>query len=348
LTGCILAPAGLVCGRENATTPRVLAVIDPRDGRSATLFDPNPEFATIRLGQVERLRWTNDRGLPAWGDLALPRDYRPGEKLPLVVVQYSSRGFLRGGTGDEYPVFALAQHRIAVLALERPPFVAALDPKLDDWTAFAAANDRDWADRRSLLSAIETGVRLAVARSFADPARIGITGLSDGATTARFALINSRMFAAASISSCCLEPWTVNTYVGIAFADWIQSIGYPSLIHPDPAFWRDMSIAQNAKRIDTPLLMQLNDDDGYLMALEAFESLREWGKPVEMYVFPGEFHVKWQPQHRLAIYQRNIDWFAFWLRGIEDPAPEKAAQYARWRAMRDRIAKTRRPASGRS
>jgi dipeptidyl aminopeptidase/acylaminoacyl peptidase len=156
------------------------------------------------------------------------------------------------------------------------------------------------------------------------------------------------MFAAASISSCCLEPWTVNTYVGIAFADWIQSIGYPSLIHPDPAFWRDMSIAQNAKRIDTPLLMQLNDDDGYLMALEAFESLREWGKPVEMYVFPGEFHVKWQPQHRLAIYQRNIDWFAFWLRGIEDPAPEKAAQYARWRAMRDRIAKTRRPASGRS
>lgn len=337
LTGCIMAGERLACGRENATTPRYLALIDLKDGRSTQLFDPNPEFANIRLGPVVRLRWRNDRGLEAWGDLALPPDRKPGEKLPLVVVQYSSRGFLRGGTGDEYPVFAFAQRRIAVLALERPPFVASLDPNIKDWDAFAAANDRGWADRRSLLSAIETGVAQAVARGSADPARIGITGLSDGATTARFALINSRLFAAASISSCCLEPWTVNTYVGIAFAKFIQGIGYPSLIRPDPRFWRDMSIAQNAARIDTPLLMQLNDDDGYVMALEAFESLREWGKPVEMYVFPNEYHVKWQPEHRLAVYNRNLDWFGFWLRGVEDPAPDKAAQYARWRAMRARL-----------
>ncbi len=336
LTGCVAASDKLVCGRENATTPRRIVEIDPTSGASTVLFDLNPEFADLVLGRVERLRWRNDRGFEAWGDLVLPPGYRSDRKLPLIVVQYSSRGFLRGGTGDEYPIFAFAAHGFAVLSLERPPFVAYLNPDIADPKEFAAENQRDWADRRSLLSAIESGVGLVVKRGIADPARIGITGLSDGATTARFALINSNLFAAASISSCCIEPWTVNTYVGIAFADFVQSLGFPSLIRPDPSFWKDMSLAQNAARIDVPLLMQLNDDDGYIMALEAFESLREYGKPVEMYVFPGEFHVKWQPVHRLAIYQRNLDWFDFWLRGVEDPDPAKAPQYQRWRRLRER------------
>jgi dipeptidyl aminopeptidase/acylaminoacyl peptidase len=338
LTGCVSADDKLVCGRENATTPRRIVEIDPATGMSSVLFDPNPEFAHLQLGEVKRFRWRNDRGLESWGDLVLPPGYDGKHKLPLIVVQYSSRGFLRGGTGDEYPIFALAARGFAVLSLERPPFVASLKPGITDPLAFAAENERGWADRRSLLSALETGVRLVIERGIADSARIGISGLSDGATTARFALINSDLFAAASISSCCIEPWTVNTYVGIAFAEQVQSIGFPSLIHPDAVFWKDMSLAQNAARIDVPLLMQLNDDDGYVMALEAFESLREYGKPVEMYVFPHEYHVKWQPIHRLAIYRRNIDWFDFWLRGVEDPDPAKAAQYRRWRRLRERRA----------
>jgi dipeptidyl aminopeptidase/acylaminoacyl peptidase len=344
LTGCTPALDALICGRENATTPKRVVAIDPATGASMLLFDPNPAFARLALGRVERLKWRNDRGLETWGDLVLPPGYREGRKLPLVVVQYSSRGFLRGGTGDEYPIFPLAAHGFAVLSLERPPFVASLVPGVTDPLKFAAINERGWADRRSLLSAIEVGVRRLVSRGIVDPQRIGITGLSDGATTARFALINSNLFAAASISSCCIEPWTVNTYVGIAFAQQVQSIGFPSLIHPDPAFWKDMSLAQNAARINVPLLMQLNDDDGYVMALEAFESLREYDKPVEMYVFPHEYHIKWQPVHRLAIYRRNIDWFDFWLRGVEDPDPSKAAQYARWRRMRDRQAASHRQA----
>jgi dipeptidyl aminopeptidase/acylaminoacyl peptidase len=334
LIGCIPAGETALCTRESATRPRRLVAIGVADGRSTLMFDPNPEFARLRLGTVERLHVRSNIGLPAWADHVLPPDYRPGARLPLVVVQYNSRGFLRGGSGDEYPIFALAARGFAVLSFEKAPFAASLDPGIANWNAAAAANLRDWTDRRSLLSAIESAVRLVVARGIADPKRIGITGLSDGATTVRFALINSTMFAAAAISSCCLEPWTVNTYAGIAFAEFAQAIGYPSLLRPDPQFWRPMSLAQNAARIDTPLLMQLDDDDGHLLALEAFESLREAGKPVEMYVFPGEFHIKWQPVHRLAIYRRNLDWFDFWLRGIEDPDPAKAAQYRRWRALR--------------
>jgi hypothetical protein len=54
--------------------------------------------------------------------------------------------------------------------------------------------------------------------------------------------------------------------------------------------------------------------------------------------FPDEHHVKWHPAHRLAIYQRNLDWFDFWLRGRERGCAGCDAQYARWRDLRARAA----------
>src|SRR3546814_20633973 len=56
----------------------------------------------------------------------------------------------------------------------------------------------------------------------------------------------------------------------------------------------------------------------------------------DVYVFPNEPHIKFQPRHKLAIYVRNLDWFRFWLQGFEANDPRKAEQYAHWRAMRSR------------
>jgi hypothetical protein len=54
----------------------------------------------------------------------------------------------------------------------------------------------------------------------------------------------------------------------------------------------------------------------------------------DMYVFPYETHIKYQPQHKLAVYERNVDWFRFWLQGYEDPSQKKAGQYRIWREMK--------------
>src|SRR3546814_13128841 len=67
-----------------------------------------------------RLRWINRFGLQAIGDLVIPDPSRPSKPYPLVVVQYDTRGFLRGGTGDEYPIQALAASGFAVLSVSRP------------------------------------------------------------------------------------------------------------------------------------------------------------------------------------------------------------------------------------
>jgi hypothetical protein len=56
---------------------------------------------------------------------------------------------------------------------------------------------------------------------------------------------------------------------------------------------------------------------------------------MELYIYPNELHVRNQPKHRLEIYERNVDWFSFWLKNEEDTASAKTAQYVRWRAMRE-------------
>src|SRR3546814_19693479 len=57
-----------------------------------------------------------------------------------------------------------------------------------------------------------------------------------------------------------------------------------------------------------------------------------------MFVYPNEHHIKWQPAHRLAVYERDIDRFAFWFQNVVDPDPAKAAEYDRWKEMRARPA----------
>lgn len=336
LSGCIQARRELICGRENATTPRRIVGIDVGTGRARLIFDPNPEFARLRLGRVQRLRFTTDRGLEAWGDLVLPPGYDGRAKLPLVVVSYHSRGFLRGGTGDDYPILPLAANGFAVLSFERPPAVAAGIPGLTSWAEALREWHRDWREQRSVHSALMAGIDQAIATGAIDPDRIGITGLSDGATMVEFALVNSKRFKAAAMSTCCDDRLTSLVLGGEAWGGENRRSGYPLSIDPNRAFWKPISLSINARSITAPILFQVADREAGL-ALESYGALREAGKPVEMRIYPQEYHNKVQPRHRLAVYDRNIDWFNFWLRGHEDPVPAKRTQYASWHELRELV-----------
>ncbi|GAA4824352.1 hypothetical protein GCM10023232_22680 [Sphingosinicella ginsenosidimutans] len=331
LIGCQLLGRRLVCARETPTRPRVIVSLDPDTGRSTTIYDPNPEFARLRTGTVQRLRWTDPDGVAGYGDLVLPPSHRPGDRHPLVIVQYQSRGFLRGGTGDEYPIHALASRGFAVLSFNRVrPY--ASDSGARDLASFIRIGMTGFAERRRMLSAIETGIDRSIALGVVDPARIGISGLSDGAASVQFALINSTRFRAAAMSSCCDDPSSVHFAAGLGYLNDTAAWGYPGPGADDQGFWRRYSLAANADRIDVPILLQLPDDE-YRFAIETYVTLDRNRVPIEMHVFPDEYHVKWHPAHRLAIYDRAIDWFDFWLNGREDPAPAKREQYSRWRAL---------------
>lgn len=341
LNGCLRHGDALLCGREAAGQPRRLVRITPR-GAQQLVFDPNPEFGQLRLGTVRRLSVLASDGAPAFGDLVLPPDHRPRQRHPLVIVQYNTRGFLRGGTGDEYPVHLLAARGYAVLSFQRP-LPAARGKPAANHLAYQRNNVTGWADRRRTFSALDGLVDQALESGAIDPARIAITGLSDGTATIQWALLHSRRYRVALMSTCCEDP-SVAFVAGPAFAAETRAWGYPAPGQEASDFWRDYSLARNADRVEAPILIQAADRE-YRLALETVAMLRGAGKPVELFVFPDEYHIKWQPRHRRAVYARALDWLDFWLMGREDPDPAKAAQYARWRALRsgERSAEPSRP-----
>lgn len=327
------APAGdaLICLREGSNMPRRLEWLEPASGARSILFDPNPEYAGLTLGQTERLHWTNDAGLETVGDLVLPVRYRAGRRYPLIVVQYDTRGLLRGGTGDEYPIQAFANRGFAVLSLSRPLHFG-LNGDATSILEAERANLEGFADRRSVLSSVERGVQMLIDRGIADPDKIGITGFSDGASTVTFALLHSSLFAAAAMSNCCIDT-SLPIRVGPRAAREFHDIGYPRMIDRADDFWSQISLSRNARSVRTPILLQLADSE-YLSALESYTALREAGAPVDMYVFPDEHHVKWQPAHRLAAYERSLDWFDYWLRGRRSEAPLRQAELSHWDSLR--------------
>lgn len=332
LTGCVRTRRELLCVRETGTRPRHIVRLDLRSGAMDETFDPNPRFRALTLGEVRPMTWTDRFGASVFGSLVLPIGYRAGTAYPLIVTTYQARGFLRGGTGDEYPVQLFARAGYAVLAWQQTR-VPNDDPNATTLTQYQHAVAPGALMRRRLFAQVEEGIDKAIALGIADPSRIGITGLSDGAAGACYALINSSRFTAASISSGCEDPQASFAHVGPRYRNDLLAWRYPwPEMRPDD-YWHYTSLARNAPRITAPILIQSADSE-YRFALETVDAFQRHGKPIEMYVFPGEEHIKWQPAHRAAVYRRNVEWFDFWLRGTEHEAGDSVEQYRRWRTLR--------------
>lgn len=311
VTDCQRVASELLCLAEGSVQPRRIEAFDLSRDRRRVVFDPNPEVHSLRWAPAERLRWQNAQGLQVLGDLVMPPNRAPGTRVPLIVVQYTTRGFLRGGTGDEYPIQAFASAGFAVLSFQRPADISTLS-SASSFDELIAASFHDWADRKSVHSALMAGLDKVLARGEIDDKRLGITGLSDGTSTVQYALINSERFAAAALSTCCQDPKTQMLVSGPLTAKAFQRFGFPKASDAAEDFWKPYSLALNAHHLRTPLQMQVSDDE-YLASLETYTAFMEAGIPAELYVFPNERHIKWQPAHRAAIYKRNLDWFRRWL-----------------------------------
>ncbi len=70
--------------------------------------------------------------------------------------------------------------------------------------------------------------------------------------------------------------------------------------------------------------------------LQLFSAMRDLGRAVDMYIFPDAYHYKHDPRQRLAVYDRNLAWMDFWLRGTVSHEPVRAEEIERWRLMKDK------------
>ncbi|WP_288990732.1 prolyl oligopeptidase family serine peptidase, partial [uncultured Sphingopyxis sp.] len=305
---CAAAQAAIFCVEAAPDiAPRLVRIGE--GGNKTVVSSPNPDPDSEGL-LAETIAWQVS-GSRASGVLIRPKI--PG-RLPLFVTYYRCAGYLRGGVGDEWPLRALAANGIAALCINSVPSGAVGEARYEQG-----------------MEAVRAAVDLLAKRGIVDPARVGMGGLSFGSEVTTWTLRHSDLLKAASIASVQLEPsyYWFNARPGretfIKNVREVWKVGSPD---ESPDGWKRLSAALDTSNIHAPLLMQLPEHEARL-SLELFSKLAT-ARLAEMHIFPFAAHIKAEPRQKLAAYQRNLDWFRYWLQGAIDPDPAKAGQYQRW------------------
>ena len=316
---CALSVDTLVCVAAEADHPPRLEAIDVASGHRRTLFAPNKglEADILATAPARLIRWKDAQGREFTGRLFEARGARTGHPPPLFVTFYSCYGFLRGGVGNEWPLATLAEDGISALCINTLPGF-----QLDT----VAHYDQGRA-------AIESVVKLLSAEGRIDRTRVGMGGLSYGSEVTLWTLAHSDVVTAASVSGTSVTPtYYLFNSLQDAFRPTLRKLWQLGAPNETPERWKEVSPVYQLDRIKAPILFQMPERE-YRMTLDyALPLMRR--HQADIYVFPDEAHIKFQPKHKLAAYERNVDWFRFWLQAHEDPSPDKAGQYRIWREMK--------------
>ncbi|HEV8406736.1 MAG TPA: Atxe2 family lasso peptide isopeptidase [Sphingomicrobium sp.] len=318
-SSCALTTDTAYCIAASAASPPKLVAVGLDRKSISVVYDPNGVWRPDYRPKVEQLRWNSADGTSVAGTLLIPSG-SPSKLAPLFINYYTCNGFLRGGEGDEWPIPSLLDAGFAVACVNAAPFTGPQDGV---------------ATYRTGLGAVRALVDLLAARGLIDRNKVAMGGFSFGSEVATWIAIHSDLLAAISIASAQSDP---NGY-------WFDAIGSDDrtkmirkvwgLGTPEetPGRWKLVSAALNTDRIRAPILLQLPEQEARRIP-EFFARLTAAPTPAELYAFPDEDHLKVEPRHRLAAYQRNLDWFRYWLENYRDPDITKADQYARWDKMR--------------
>lgn len=318
-SACGISLAAMVCVSATANQPPRLERIDLTTGSRTVLFDPNTALAKAMAGSppVQFLRWKGADGQVYTGQFYAAKS-KGSARPPLFVDYYRCTGFVRGGLGDEWPFASLAVDGISALCINTGSYRLKPAERYDEG-----------------LAAVRGAVKLLSARGQIDASKVGMGGLSFGTEVTMWVAMKSNLLKAASVTSPLI---TANYYLfgslkGAKFESGLKELWGLGSPEQTPVRWRQISPALNLEKISAPILFQMPEQE-YLYGLDYEIPLIRQHR-ADLYVFPNEPHMKFQPKHKLAAYERNVDWFRFWLQGYEDPAPSKAAQYARWRDIRE-------------
>lgn len=332
---------------QDFRTPPELFAYEKGQSEARVFARLNPEFDQLILATKKEINWTTPTGYNASAILLLPPHYDPGLKYPLVIQEYPwYRGQFLCDSGPSHdPSFLpqpLADAGIMYLIRTKQGELqrtveASFFPKGYPGGLGEAAFNMEYAD-----SAIDHLGKEGII----DPAKVGMIGFSRGGWYLEFTLSHSKKrYAAASatdnvtysMAEYWLEPWYMMTaadhlYGGPPYGSTLQN-------------WLEYSISFNLDKIHTPLLIERMGngkqyDDEFAppvdvsIALEVFTGLNRLNRPAELYYYPDEGHTPENPKARLANFQRNYDWYRFWLQGYERPNAEDPDQYLRWRKLR--------------
>jgi dipeptidyl aminopeptidase/acylaminoacyl peptidase len=306
----------IVAGFDPGTDGRIAVLVsEPQlppevflyaDGRLEQRTFTNREvLSELDLGNVEEVRFSSPDGTEIEGFVVKPPGFAAGTRYPAIL-------YIHGGPQAQYDYRFDFQ---AQLLAGAGYLVIQPNPRGSTGYGqeFCLAIWRDWGgpDYEDVIAAVDD----AIARGWADPDRLAVTGWSYGGMLTNHVITKTTRFkAAATGASAAL--YVVNYGHDMYQRWWEQELGLPWKSEAREIYER-MSPFNQVENVTTPTLILGGAIDWNVPIINSeqlFLALKRVGVETELVVYPDEYHHIDTPSRARDLYQRYLDWFAKYLK----------------------------------
>lgn len=295
-----------------------IAVSDVSNFAPRALTNMTEQAKSFVLGTREVISWKSQDGADIEGVLIKPADFDPAKKYPLLCVIHG------GPTGIDRPALLAPDTRYypSDIWAARGALVLKVNYRgsAGYGEKFRQLNLRNLGvgDAWDVLS----GVDHLVKKGWADPARVGSMGWSQGGYISAFLTTSSDRFKAISVGAG-ISNWATYYYNTDITPFTVQYLGKDPAA--DPEIYQKTSPMSYIKAARTPTLIQHGELDRRVPIANAYElrqGLEDRGVPAEMVVYKGFGHGISKPRAMRAVMHHNLAWFNHYIWG--DPLPDLA------------------------
>ncbi len=278
------------------------------------ISDLNPQQSEYLWGTAELVSWTSLDGVPLDGMLFKPEGFDPSAQYPMMVYFYEK---MSSGLYWHRPPAAGGSSISVSFYVSRGYLVFI--PDIPYKVGYPG---------ESALNAVMSGVTMLINQGFVQADNVGVQGHSWGGYQIAYMVTETNLFKAAEAGAPVSNM--TSAYGGIRWGSGMSRMfqyertqsRIGGSLWEVPLRYIDNSPLFQADKVETPVLMMHNDDDGavpWYQGIEFFVALRRLGKPVWMLNYNGA-------GHGLRTFANRKDWtirmqqfFDHYLKGA--PAP---------------------------
>lgn len=306
--------AHVIYTEENFNTFPNLILTDTEFSFAEKISDANPQQKDYSWGSIELYDWKDEKGNSYTGMLVKPEGFSATKKYPMIVNFYekSSNGVNRHRA--PYP------HRSTInYSFYASRGYVIFNPDIYYTNGYPG---------RSAEEAVISGTKSLIEKGFIDKDKVGIQGHSWGGYQIAHIITKTDMFACAESGAPVVNM--VSAYGGIRWGSGMSRMfqyehtqsRIGATLWENPDLYLENSPIFNVNKINTPVLILHNDEDGavpWYQGIEFFVAMRRLNKPAWMLNYNGEPHWPVKKQNRKDFNKRMQQFFDHYLLDAPEP-----------------------------
>ncbi|HUJ71123.1 MAG TPA: S9 family peptidase, partial [Verrucomicrobiae bacterium] len=290
--------------------PNEVFTLTTAGGAPTRLTHVNDAFmAKIKIVTPDYVKFKSKDGTTVAGYLFKPLDYVAGKKYPTFLHPH---GGPVGAYHGEFDHFSQLFAANGYVVLEPNPRGSSGYGENFCKAIYADWGNKDYQDDMAMVD-------YAIAQGLADPDKLGVGGWSYGGISTDFIIAQTTRFKAAisgAGSALFAALYGHDQYI----LDYDTEVGHP---WDNRAVWDKISPFYKVANITTPTLFMGGDIDWNVPIIggeEMYEAMKSLGRETELVVYPGEYHSIKAPSHVKDRLERNLSWYAHYVKADGSPA----------------------------